>query len=149
MKHKKHDLVFLWCKKEFRNLSKAYNLGVSVPKPFISRNNVIIMEFIGSEGVAAPLIKDAVVKDYQKTYDKIMRGVKNLYDGGLVHADLSEFNILYYKNRPVFIDMAQSVLMEHPRALEFLEKDVNNLNNYFQKRCRIVQWKDFRKDLKI
>ncbi|MBN1923727.1 MAG: serine protein kinase RIO [Nanoarchaeota archaeon] len=149
IKKRKHDLVYLWCRKEYRNLSKAYAIGVPVPKPIVSKNNVIIMEFIGVEGNPSPLIKDALITDYQKIYDEVIEYVIKLYRGGLVHADLSEFNLLYFNKRPVFIDMAQSVLVEHPKALEFLEKDVNNLNNYFKKKCKVVSWDDFNKRLKI
>jgi len=147
VRRKKHSLVYLWCRKEFRNLSKAYNLGINVPKPFTFRKNVIIMEFFGEEGNPSPLIKDTVLKNYQKWYDSIMKSVKKLYLGGLVHADLSEFNILSFKNRPVIIDMAQSVLKEHPKAMQFLKKDVININNYFKKRCKVICWEEFIKNL--
>lgn len=150
VKRRKHDLVYQWCKKEYKNLSRAYNIGILVPKPFVSRKNVIVMEFIGDNGIASPLLKDVKIENPQKLYDNIMNSVKKLYnEGGLVHADLSEFNILIYKNRPVFIDMAQSVLKEHPLALQFLEKDVHNLNNYFKKKCKIIEWTEFKQELII
>ncbi|PIU89231.1 serine/threonine protein kinase [archaeon CG06_land_8_20_14_3_00_37_11] len=149
VKKKKHDLIYQWCRKEFRNLNKAYNLGVHVPKPFAFLKNVIIMEFIGDNGVAAPLLKDVVLEKPEEWYKIIINNMVKLYKGGLVHADLSEFNILVHKNRPIFIDMAQSVLIEHPKAGEFLRKDFENINNYFRKKCRVIGWDSFRGELNI
>lgn len=143
LKKGKHQLVYLWTKKEFRNLNKAYKLGVFVPKPFVFKKNVVIMEFIGEKGQASPLLKDYKMKKPLKWYNTIIENMKRLYKGGLVHADLSEFNILSYKNRPVLIDMAQSVLTEHPRAREFLKKDFKNINKFFKRKCKTINWKDF------
>ncbi|HQN30532.1 MAG TPA: RIO1 family regulatory kinase/ATPase, partial [Methanothrix soehngenii] len=56
---------------------------------------------------------------------------------GLVHADLSEFNILYDDGEPVIIDMGQSVTLDHPMARKFLERDISNIVHYFQKKYSI------------
>jgi len=150
VKRKKHDLVYQWCKKEFRNLSKAYELGIFVPRPFVCLKNVIIMEFIGDNGVAAPLLKDVRLDNYQKMYDEIIKIMVKLFnEANLIHADLSEFNILYYNKRPIIIDMAQSVLKEHPKSMYFLKKDLENINNYFKRKCKIIEWDDFIKKLKL
>ena len=50
----------------------------------------------------------------------------------LIHADLSEFNILYDRGEPVIIDMGQSVTLDHPMARKFLERDIANVAHYFQ-----------------
>jgi RIO kinase 1 len=147
IKKSRHNLVYIWCKKEFRNLSKAASLGISVPKPFVSMKNVLVMELIGEDGNPAPLIRETEVDNWQNCYDTIINYVKKMYKGGLVHADLSEFNVLYFKKRPVIIDMAQAVLLEHPRAMEFLKKDVMHLNNFFKSKCKIVEWDDLNKEL--
>jgi RIO kinase 1 len=55
---------------------------------------------------------------------------------GLVHADLSEFNILY-GDQPYVIDMGQSVTKDHPRALPFLMRDIRNINRFFKNRCKV------------
>jgi len=52
----------------------------------------------------------------------------------LVHADLSEFNMLYHEGKVYFIDVSQSVEMDHPNALEFLRKDCNNVNEFFRRK---------------
>jgi RIO kinase 1 len=51
----------------------------------------------------------------------------------MVHADLSAFNILMYRNKPYIIDLGQGVLLEHPNALEFLKRDIQNIVTYFRK----------------
>jgi RIO kinase 1 len=58
--------------------------------------------------------------------------IKTLYDKAeLVHGDISEYNILVPNGYPVLIDFAQAVTKEHPQSREFLQRDVENLNNYF------------------
>ncbi len=51
----------------------------------------------------------------------------------LVHADLSEYNIMIWKGKPIIFDISQAVLVKHPMADTFLRRDLENLNNYFRK----------------
>jgi len=51
----------------------------------------------------------------------------------LVHADLSAYNVLMYKDKPYVIDVGQGVLLEHPSSLEFLKRDIHNVVQYFSK----------------
>jgi RIO kinase 1 len=93
------------------------------------------MQFIGRDGVACPLLKHAVknLENVKEVYDATIEFMKRLYqDAHLVHADLSEYNILVDDQaEPVFIDMGQSVLVQHPRAQEFLQRDVGNVVKFF------------------
>jgi RIO kinase 1 len=135
VKKTKKDVVFAWTKKEFRNLTRAFNARVRVPEPIKHRENILVMEFIGKEGVAFPLLKQAIdsVENVEHFYQTTIEFMKRLYSGArLVHADLSEYNILVdEQSSPVFIDMGQSVLTEHPRAQEFLRRDVSNVIKFF------------------
>ena len=54
-------------------------------------------------------------------------------DCHLIHADLSEYNLLYWKGVIYFIDVSQSLEHDHPSAIEFLKRDICNVNDYFQK----------------
>ncbi len=147
VKHKRHQLVYQWCGKEYRNLIKSYNLGISVPKPYAYRKNIIVMELIGHKGNPSLLIKDTEIRESQKYYEKIIDYMVKMYEGGIVHGDLSEFNILDYDNNPVIIDMAQSVLLQHPMAKKLLKKDFHNINKYFKKLgCKTVSFKEAVKD---
>ncbi len=132
----KKDLVFAWTKKEFRNLARARKAQVRVPEPIRYKQNVLVMEFMGKDGVAFPLLKYAAahVHNIDDTYKTIINFMKKLYrDAHLVHADLSEYNILLDDaERPIFIDMGQSVLLDHPYARTFLRRDVSNVVNFFR-----------------
>jgi RIO kinase 1 len=136
VKKTKKDVVFAWTKKEFRNLTRAFNVRVRVPEPVKYRDNVLVMEFIGKNGIAFPLLKQAInsVDNIEKFWQTTIEFMKRLYsDARLVHADLSEYNILVDEQcNPVFIDMGQSVLVEHPRAQAFLRRDVNNMIRFFK-----------------
>ncbi|MEM2925155.1 MAG: serine protein kinase RIO [Methanocellales archaeon] len=134
IKHSKKDIVFAWTKKEYRNLDRAMQAGVRVPQPMIAERNILIMEFIGKDGVAAPLLREAEIKKPKQIFQKVVENMKLLHQKAkLVHADLSEYNIMYFNDEPVFIDMGQSLVLEHPNSEEFLKRDVKNIVRFFQK----------------
>jgi RIO kinase 1 len=127
-------LVYVWAQKEFRNLEKATLAGVRVPKPLAVEKNVLIMEFIGKDGAPAVTLKEETPRNPVTMYRSILTAVRRLYrQAGLVHGDLSEYNILNVEGHPVFIDMSQSVLLDHPRAEELLERDLQNVNRFFSR----------------
>ncbi|MCD6414233.1 MAG: serine protein kinase RIO [Candidatus Diapherotrites archaeon] len=128
----RRKLITIWCRKEFRNLQTAFNAGCSVPEPFAVLNNVLVMEFIGGDD-AAPSLRLAKLPDYEKALQEIIEDIKRLHRAGIVHADLSEYNILVWKNKLWMIDMGQSVPTSHPKATEFLRRDVSNICRYFKK----------------
>jgi RIO kinase 1 len=72
-------------------------------------------------------------KDPDKFMEKTINCVKELYKVSLVHADLSEFNILNFEEEPVFIDFSQATTLEHPQALEYLRRDIDNVCKHFRK----------------
>ncbi|MBI4362159.1 MAG: serine protein kinase RIO [Euryarchaeota archaeon] len=129
-------ITTLWARKEFRNLTTAREVGVRVPEPREVEGNVLVMEFIGVDGEGAPSLKESEGElragDGVEVLRKVVEDVKRLYRrGNLVHADLSEYNILYF-DVPVLIDFAQGVHRDHPMAREFLQRDIENLARFFQ-----------------
>ncbi len=128
-------LIFLWASKEYKNLKRAYRVGLNVPKPIHVKNNILIMEYIGSGSSPAPLLKDVKdPEDIESLFQEVMTFIKNLYQKAhLVHGDLSEFNILYHNHKPIFIDISQAVDIQHPNAEKFLVRDIINIVNYFDK----------------
>ncbi len=137
IKKTKKDLIFAWSRKEFSNLKRAHTAGLSVPEPFVWNRNILIMEFIGSGGVPYPQLKNADAEDPGRIYREIIQFIEDLYKkAGLVHADLSEFNILYHE-KPYIIDMGQSVTIDHPKAFRFLKRDIENINRYFSHSCDV------------
>jgi hypothetical protein len=81
------------------------------------------MDFIGKDGIAAPRLKDAglVGSKLAEAYSEVVYLMRGMFIGcRLVHADLSEYNMLYWQGHVMLIDVSQSVETDHPRALEFL-----------------------------
>lgn len=129
------SLIYAWAQKEFKNLQRAKDARVNVPEPLAVEKNVLIMKFIGKDGVRAPLMKETSLEDPEKILELLLTNLTRLYrKAGLVHADLSEYNIMIWKKRPVIFDVAQSVLISHPLAEKFIHRDLENLNRYFKRK---------------
>ncbi|MEM2227014.1 MAG: serine protein kinase RIO [Candidatus Bathyarchaeia archaeon] len=134
VKRSTRALVSLWAQKEFKNLELAHSVGVRVPKPIHVEGNVLLMEFIGDGGVPAPLLKDVPLRAPMRVYKKLIAYMKALYrDAGLVHGDMSEYNVMIWKGEPIIFDLSQAVPKEHPMSESFLRRDISVLNNYFRR----------------
>ena len=130
-------IIFAWTKKEYSNLARAHDAGIPVPKPLAFDRNILLMEFLGEGEAPYPQLRLAEVEDYGAVYQEVLDYVQRLYrDARLVHADLSEYNILYHE-KPYLIDMGQAVTLDHPRALTFLLRDIRNINRYFSRYCDV------------
>jgi len=127
------DLIRCWVLKEFKNLKKVEEAGVRAPKPLAIEKNVIVMEFIGDKDAAPQLLK-ADVTDMDAMFKEVVTQIKKMYAAGLVHADMSEYNVLVQDGKPYLIDFAQGVLLTHPKADEFLERDVRNICAFFKRK---------------
>ncbi len=132
-------LFFAWARKEYRNLKRMYEAGVSVPKPYLVYQNIVVMEFIGREGKRAPLLSELVdeleEEEWRKVYNQVLGNMERIVcKARLVHADLSEYNIMYLDGRVYVIDVAQAVDVNHPMALEFLEHDVRTVLDFFSRK---------------
>jgi len=133
LKKDRRSIVYTWVKKEFKNLRRAGEAGASVPEVFAFWNNVLVMEFLGEEGVPYPMLKEWELEDPGAFLELLMDEMEAIYcRAGLVHSDLSEYNILVRRERPVIIDMSQAVVRDHPMADEFLQRDVANIARYFR-----------------
>ncbi len=154
----KRALVYAWAQKEYRNLSRMYAAGVSVPEPIHVLKNVLVTEFIGIAEGAWPQLRDIGRLDElaQPFWDALLRDYAVSYnDAGLVHADFSEYNILVEypddpkRARPRVIDVGQAVLTSHPMAHEFLERDARNLVRFFRRNRLRVDERDLLSHLKM
>lgn len=126
-------LVYRWAAKEYNNLERMFAAGIRVPEPVVQRNNVLVMEYIGSEEVPAPILKDSHF-DPEKAYLFVVDAMRKAYkDAKLVHGDMSEYNILVNGDEFVLIDVAQAVHLKHPSAEELLIRDAKNVARYFGK----------------
>ncbi len=127
-------IVNEWCKKEYSNLAIADTAGVHAPRPYAFSGNVLAMEFIGTEGKPAGMLRDTELREPGRTLAQILDQAGMLLAHGLVHADLSEYNVLMKQDVPYLIDFGQAVSVEHPSASLFLKRDIHNIVAYFNKR---------------
>ena len=132
LKKHKRDIIFAWTQREYKNLLKADKAGVTVPKPLAWKFNILVEEMIGDEEPALPL-KDTHPKNPREFLELIIREMKKMYKAGLIHGDLSAFNILNYDEKPVIIDFSQATLVKTPNSEELLERDVKNIIQFFRK----------------
>ncbi len=138
IKHSRKDIILAWTKKEFKNLKRAEEAGVRVPKPYITKRNILLMEFIGKDGIPMPQLKDVELtpEEAENIFKRVVEYMNLLYcRAKLVHADLSEYNILVDVNtmEPVIIDMGQSVTTDHFNADTYLRRDCYNIARFFGK----------------
>ena len=135
------NLVYLWAKKEFRNLSQCFEAGIPVPKPIHVVNNVLVMNFVGDGGSPAKQLLESQVTDDDYHQAKII--LKNMFKKAkLVHGDFSEYNIFKTQNGLVVFDLGSAVDLKHPNAQEFLKRDINNITKFFSKRGIMVEEPD-------
>jgi RIO kinase 1 len=129
---KTRHIIGVWALKEYKNLQRSSVAEINVPKPILVKNNILLMELLGKEKIPYPLLKNCPNSFTDTILDQILGQVKLLFQkAGLVHADLSPYNILIGNGNPYMIDMSQSVLISHPRALDFLKRDLDNVLSSF------------------
>lgn len=134
VKHDTRSLIAVWAQKEFRNLREADEANVRVPKPIAVKSNVVVMEFIGKDGVSAPSFKELPPENPEKVYKVIVTYLKRLYQKAkIVHGDLSEYNMMLWNDKPVIFDVSQSVSTQHPLAEFMLRRDLANVNRFFKR----------------
>ncbi len=125
------NLVFVWAQKEYTNLVELKKVKANVLLPFWFYKNVLLMSYLGTKSSPARQIKD-VSTDMALLYKNLKKQMYIMYNkAGIVHADLSEYNILYYRKKPYIIDVGQSVSIKHPMAEVFLQRDIKNVVTFF------------------
>ena len=132
LRAKRREIIFSCAQREFRNLMKAREAGARVPLPIQCKKNILLMELIGNKE-PAPKLKDAHPEDPERFMKKTIEYMQKIYKAGLVHGDLSEFNILNWNEKPVFIDISQGTLIRSSNAEELLERDIRNICRFFKK----------------
>ena len=131
-------MIRMWAEKEVRNLKRLaeHKDVIPVPYPHYLKNNVIVMDFLGTkDGKAAPRLRDANLEDWSSAYVQTMLLIRRMYKRcRLVHADLSEYNLLYHDEKVYVIDVSQAVENDHPMALDFLRRDCSIIRDFFQRK---------------
>lgn len=145
-KQNNRTVINMWAEKEMHNLMRIKKYGINCPDVITLKKNMLVMTFIGHNNTAAPKLKNALLSDAKlfAAYEEVVFIMRKLYnDCKLVHADLSEYNILWHDEKCWLIDVAQSVEPGHPSALEFLMRDCDNISTFFtRKGCPEVKSKE-------
>jgi RIO kinase 1 len=131
LENQKRKVIFSWVQREYRNLMLARE-KIKVPTPLAFKVNIIVMEFIGDSEPATQL-KKATPKNPEAFFKKTIKNIKLLIDAGIIHGDLSDFNILNDDEEPVFIDFSQGTPINAGNASELLERDIKNVLTYFKR----------------
>ncbi|XP_060949718.1 serine/threonine-protein kinase RIO3 [Limanda limanda] len=130
-------IIRMWAEKEMHNLNRMKKAEIPCPEVVLLKKHILVMSFIGKDHVPAPKLKDAILgsEDMKNAYYQVLHIMQQLYqECNLVHADLSEYNMLWHEGKVWLIDVSQSVEPTHPHGLEFLFRDCRNVATFFQKR---------------
>jgi RIO kinase 1 len=133
-----HDVIErMWPAQEMEMLQRAWASGASVPYPVERTDDGVVMEFIGDSGAAAPRLAQAGLSnvDLVSAWEQLVESVRHLTAAGLVHADLSAYNVLWWRDRAVIIDLPQAVeFTTNAEAPELLHRDLDNVAGWFARR---------------
>jgi RIO kinase 1 len=125
----------VWQRAEVDALYRLADAGVRVPKPYNFLDGVLLMELVADEnGEAAPRLNDVALtpEQAQEYHAMLLQQVVRMLCAGIIHGDLSEFNILLAADGPVIIDLPQAVdAAGNNHACRMLLRDVDNLRDYF------------------
>jgi len=132
------SLVYLWAKKEYKNLMRCIESGLVAVKPIAVKKNVLALEFIGRNGIPTKTLIESQIDE--KDYKSAIYLIEQLYkQANLIHCDFSEYNIFKTKKGLILFDLGSAIDLEHPKAREFLKRDINNITRFFVKRGLTVE----------
>jgi len=137
VKNNPRKMIKLWAEKELRNLKRLKSHGILCPDPILLRKHILIMTFIGQNGYPSPQLEktNLSLESLSNIYWKCVEIMRKMYqNAGLVHADLSPYNLLVSGDNLYVIDLAQAVTTDHAHASEFLRRDCFNITKFFRGR---------------
>lgn len=123
-----------WLMYEYTTLQTLYAAGAAVPQPLAVGDNTILMGYCGDEFTAAPTLNAVTLeaREAQPLFDEVLRNVELMLAHGLVHGDLSAYNVLYWEGAITLIDFPQVVnFHNNPSAYEVFRRDISRICEYF------------------
>jgi RIO kinase 1 len=123
-----------WIGYEYNALQTLHQAGVDVPRPYASDSNAILMDYIGDEQMAAPPLNTIHldVDEAKPLFERVIGNIELMLSGGVVHGDLSAYNILYWEGEITLIDFPQVIHPDQNRnAFRIFERDVTRVCEYF------------------
>jgi RIO kinase 1 len=127
-----------WAIAEFAALSRLWTAGAPVPYPVQRSGTELLLEFLGdADGAAAPRLAQLrpAGPQLRELWYQLVEALRSMASMGLVHGDLSAYNLLVHEDRLMLIDLPQVVdLVANPRGPEFLARDVRNITSWFEAR---------------
>ena len=123
-----------WLTYEVVTLRNLYDLGADVPKVYAAGENAILMQYMGDAGVAAPILASVRLEkaEAQRLFERVLWNIDLMLQNGIVHGDLSAYNILYWDGDITLIDFPQ-VINPHANsnARMILQRDITRVCEYF------------------
>jgi len=123
-----------WLAFEFETLKTLHAAGADVPRPYEMSENAILMSYIGDEAFAAPTLNTVKLEweEARRLYERLLRNIRLMLKQGMVHGDLSAYNVLYWQGRITVIDFPQVVsATDHRSAYQIFSRDVRRICGYF------------------
>lgn len=131
-KQNPRNIVHMWAEKEMHNMMRLQKIGLNCPDMICLKKHVLVMSFIGHQNKPAPKIKDIILKaeEWASVYNEVVDAMHKMFNvGHMIHADFSEYNILWHDKKCWIIDVSQSVEPDHPHGLDFLLRDCRNISS--------------------
>lgn len=123
-----------WIEHEYQALVCLHEAGADVPAPYARGNNAILMGYIGGADTPAPMLSDIQLEPLEALtlFRRVLRNIEIMLERGMVHADLSAYNILYWEGNISLIDFPQVISPhENRNAYRIFERDVTRVCEYF------------------
>jgi RIO kinase 1 len=123
-----------WIAYEFQTLRTLYTASADVPRPYEMGENAILMSFIGDEAVAAPTLNTVSLdsEEVRQLFERLLHNVEIMLAHGIVHGDLSAYNVLYWEGKITLIDFPQVVSpVSHRNAYQIFSRDIVRVCEYF------------------
>lgn len=125
-----------WLMHEYTTMERLWDAGARVPEPISSTDNAILMEYIGDRDYAAPTLREVRLEagEAKPIFDLVMGDIALMLRWGIIHGDLSAYNVLYWEGKPTLIDFPQIVdPHQNEAAYDIFTRDVTRICEYFAK----------------